>query len=223
LHGAIACRLDDAHADHTPQEQCHRLRGVVHCARGTSYAAIKLPRNSVANKQLRANAVTSSKVRNKTLRPTDFAPGTLRRGVRGPVGPPGATGAAGAVAGPLPSGGTVRGRWTVLGNNTDAGAGDIAANAFSFGAQLAAAPAPVFVFGGPPTAQCPGSSEAPEAAAGVLCIYVEYQVNINSTINTIIGTETGKTSRQGAEVYIVNAAAAVGGYGARGSWAVTAP
>ena len=56
---------------------------------GTGYAAIKLPRNSVGNKQLRANAVTSAKVRNGTLTAKDFQSSALKRGPRGPAGPKG--------------------------------------------------------------------------------------------------------------------------------------
>ncbi len=39
---------------------------------GTSYAAIKLPKNSVGTKQIKANAVTSGKVRNGSLLSADF-------------------------------------------------------------------------------------------------------------------------------------------------------
>src|SRR4051794_28056750 len=59
---------------------------------GTSYAAIKLPANSVGSKQIRRNAVTSAKVKNGTLRATDFARGVQ---LAGPAGAPGAAGAAG--------------------------------------------------------------------------------------------------------------------------------
>jgi hypothetical protein len=187
---------------------------------GTSYAAIKLPTGSVGTKQLRSNAVTSPKIKNRSLRATDFAPGTLRRGPRGAQGP---TGPAGSLAGSLPSGKTVRGRWAVSGINPDTAPGDIHSDALSFGAQLPSAPKRVFVFGASGDAQCTGTAEAPDAAAGVLCIYVEYQININNGIETIIGTTTGATSRQGAEIYIVNASTTPGGYGARGSWAATAP
>ena len=69
----------------------------------------------------------------------------------------------------------------------------------------------------------PGTADDPAAAPGIICIYVEYQNNINNGIETIIGTTPGATSRQGAEIYIVNASTAPGGYGARGSWAVPAP
>jgi hypothetical protein len=184
---------------------------------GTSYAAIKLPANSVGTKQLRASSITSGKVRNGTLRAQDLAPGTVRRGTRGPAGPPG------SVAGELGSGKTVRGRWAVSGTNPDTAAGDITSAAFSFGTQLPSAPKRVFVFNANGGAECPGTAESPGAAPGVLCIFVEYQVNINNGLETIIGTTTGATSRQGAEIYIVNSGTTPGGFGARGSWAVTAP
>jgi len=56
---------------------------------GTSYAAFKLPKNSVGGKQLKKNSVTSAKVKNHSLKGTDFANGSL------PAGPKGATGATG--------------------------------------------------------------------------------------------------------------------------------
>ena len=68
---------------------------------GASYAAIKIPRNSVGNKQLRSNAVTSAKVRNDSLLAEDFKAGQLPRGeqgIQGERGEPGATGPAGPTA-----------------------------------------------------------------------------------------------------------------------------
>jgi hypothetical protein len=56
---------------------------------GTGYAAINLPRNSVGNKQLRPNAVTSGKVRNGSLAAKDFRSSALPRGPRGAQGPKG--------------------------------------------------------------------------------------------------------------------------------------
>src|SRR2546430_14960247 len=66
---------------------------------GTSYAAVKLPTNSVATKQIKngqvkkadlgKNAVTSAKVKDLSLQARDFAPGQLPAG---PVGAPGPKG-----------------------------------------------------------------------------------------------------------------------------------
>lgn len=65
---------------------------------GASYAAIQIPRNSVGTKQLKKNAVTSQKVKNRSLLAADFRLGQLPRGATGAaglMGPPGADGAAG--------------------------------------------------------------------------------------------------------------------------------
>jgi hypothetical protein len=59
---------------------------------GTSYAAAKLPAKSVGVKQLKNGAVTSSKVRNGSLKAQDFKAGQLPAGTRGATGPQGAQG-----------------------------------------------------------------------------------------------------------------------------------
>jgi hypothetical protein len=53
---------------------------------GGAYAAATLPRNSVGNAQLRADAVDSPKVRNGSLLATDFKAGELPRGPKGDRG-----------------------------------------------------------------------------------------------------------------------------------------
>jgi hypothetical protein len=58
---------------------------------GTAYAAT-LPRNSVGTAQLKRNAVTSAKVKPRTLLGSDFRQGQLPAGPQGPQGPQGATG-----------------------------------------------------------------------------------------------------------------------------------
>ena len=62
---------------------------------GTSYAAINLPANSVGTKQLKKNAVTGKKVKNRSLKAADFAVGQLPAGPQGPQGAQGLQGAQG--------------------------------------------------------------------------------------------------------------------------------
>jgi hypothetical protein len=72
---------------------------------GVSWAATALPRNSVGTAQIRTAAITSIKVRDRSLTASDFAAGALR-GVPGPAGPQGPTGDAPAPAGPAGPAGT---------------------------------------------------------------------------------------------------------------------
>ena len=52
--------------------------------------------------------------------------------------------------------------------------------AINYGALLSAAPTTVYrAVGAPPTAQCPGTATAPDAAAGVLCVYATQNLNFN--------------------------------------------
>jgi hypothetical protein len=70
---------------------------------GVSYAAATLPRHSVGTRQLKDNAVTSPKVKNRTLLAKDFKKGQLPKGATGKtgkVGPKGAQGAKGDTGDP---------------------------------------------------------------------------------------------------------------------------
>jgi hypothetical protein len=49
---------------------------------GTGYAAVKLPRNSVGNPQIKRSAVTGDKVQDGSLFANDFAAGQIPRGRR---------------------------------------------------------------------------------------------------------------------------------------------
>ena len=68
---------------------------------GTAYAVSQLPKNSVGAEQIRAAAVRSSEVKDRSLRAKDFASGQLPTGAKGDrgdagsAGPRGDTGAAG--------------------------------------------------------------------------------------------------------------------------------
>jgi hypothetical protein len=69
---------------------------------GTGYATVlQVPRNSVGTAQLKNSAVTSAKVKNRSLLRADFARGQLPAG---PAGPTGATGPAGPAGAPGLSG-----------------------------------------------------------------------------------------------------------------------
>ena len=59
---------------------------------GASYAAVKIPKNSVGAAQIKKNAVTSAKVKDRSLLATDFKAGQLPRGATGATGAAGASG-----------------------------------------------------------------------------------------------------------------------------------
>jgi hypothetical protein len=59
---------------------------------GTSYAAAKLPKNSVGTSQIKKNGVRSADVKNRSLKKVDFKKGQLPQGEQGPQGPQGPQG-----------------------------------------------------------------------------------------------------------------------------------
>lgn len=67
---------------------------------GTSYAVVKLPAKSVGNRELKSNAVTSAKIRARSVGRSDLAPSARvgSRGPRGAAGPAGPAGPAGHAA-----------------------------------------------------------------------------------------------------------------------------
>jgi hypothetical protein len=84
---------------------------------GTSIAAVNaLPRNSVGSLQLKNSAVTSVKVKDRSLLRKDFAAGQIPAGPAGPAGVPGPAGAAGArgPTGPAGPGSTANIRWALV-------------------------------------------------------------------------------------------------------------
>lgn len=70
---------------------------------GASYAAFKLPKNSVGAKQLKKNSVTGAKVKDGSLLARDFKAGQLTAGAVGPRGPVGPVGPVGATGAPGPA------------------------------------------------------------------------------------------------------------------------
>ena len=59
---------------------------------GASYAAIKLPKNSVGAAQIKKNAVDSNKVKDRSLLATDFKSGQIPAGAKGETGAAGPAG-----------------------------------------------------------------------------------------------------------------------------------
>jgi hypothetical protein len=161
---------------------------------GTGYAAVVLPAHSVGTKQLKRNAVTSSKVKNFSLLRRDFKRGQLPRGPQGPAGPRGATGPQGATgpAGPsalgtVPSGQTIRGAVGGDFHAFDSTASDFGVDVtFPIPAPAGVSDDDVFVnvaswqdAGGQTTpttgdtnAGCTGNPSTPTAPPGKVCIYV---------------------------------------------------
>jgi hypothetical protein len=91
---------------------------------GSSYAALKLPKNSVGSQQLKPNSITSAKVKGGSLSTTDLKASarSLLRGRRGPQGvqgPQGTTGKTGARGrtGPRGAAGSARAYATVVADN----------------------------------------------------------------------------------------------------------
>jgi hypothetical protein len=196
---------------------------------GAGYAAGMLGPNTVGTKQLKKNAVISSKVKNGSLLKADFKAGQLPAGPQGPQGPQGSQGIqgtqgpAGPFPDPLPAGKTVRGNWSVWAHSVPAGL--YVVSAIEFGFRLASAPTPNYLnAGAPATANCPGSVTNPQAAPGQLCVYESS--SSNATQRRTCDPETAlclfaSSNREGLGVAIN--ATATGTVWAIGSWAVTAP
>jgi hypothetical protein len=190
---------------------------------GGSYAALKLPKNSVGSKQLKKNSVTSAKVKAGSLLTSDFKSSQRKAlvGPRGPQGETGATGPAGTVSGTLPSKATLRGVFNV--DFIAAAAGQIAGGQLSFPMRLPGVPTVQFLAeGAPATVSCPGSAMDPQAVPGHLCVYAN--VFQNSSSLAVCNQEcvpSPSADREGALLYLH--AAAAGRAFASGAWAVTAP
>ena len=73
---------------------------------GVSYAAVRIPANSVGTRQLKKNAVTNSRVKAHSLTSRVFKRGTLLRGATGATGAQGLKGNTGSTGPTGPSGAT---------------------------------------------------------------------------------------------------------------------
>ena len=202
---------------------------------GTSaYAAGALPKGSVGVRQLKPSAVTSPKVKDGSLRASDFAAGQLPRGERGPAGQTGPTGERGATGpqgergpsgysvfdGPPPSGTALSGRFEL---GLPVATGKRAEWGVSFPVPLAAGQPTGVGFApsagaGPGVTDpaCTGSGEAPTAPAGKVCIY-----SLGSSGSG--DYETFNLGRRGFSFSMLATGGNPDFVDFRGAWAYTAP
>ena len=185
---------------------------------GASYAAIKLPKNSVGAKQLKSGAVTPAKLAQAskaTLTGPAGAPGP-----QGPAGPPGAdlTGTK-----PLAPGETQTGSFSAVAGENGGTVGRFMALSVSFPRPLASpldTKHVIFLKASQRSAaHCPGVGQA---EPGFFCAYAGFEDNAT----LIFGFEdpetgSGGASRFGAVAFATTSTKNQGSMG--GSWAVTAP
>jgi len=212
-----------------------------------SGTAIALPgTNSVdsgdiKNKQVKRtdlanNAVTSSKVKDGSLRSKDFKAGQLPAGPKGDKGDKGSPGVPGTSIFPssIPSGTTVAGGWggryiapQLAGNNTY-----LISTSFPVKAPAPLSDATVNVApnaaAGDPDPTCTGSSDNPTAPSGKVCIYISRTDNAGVTGFRLTNPGVSGSAPGDAYGFIVRIldAGTVGPTAttnAEGTWAYTAP
>lgn len=185
---------------------------------GASYAATQLPKNSVGTKQIKPNAVNSSKVKNGSLVVADFKSSELSQlqGPAGAQGPKGESGAPGQLLQALPSGRTQVGAYGFASTRSEVGLPFTPAVETSYPLPISFEPTSEIVESGDaPTANCPGEADNPTAAPGFLCIY-EDREDVLMSLETLPG--------EGHYGFILFFEAEPGeDYENYGTWAVTAP
>ena len=194
---------------------------------GSSYAAVKLTRNSVGERHIRAGAVGTSELRDGSVRLRDLRAADVRTlrgastaGPAGPAGPTGPSGAAGpqgatgrSALEPLRSGETMTGAY-LIDEHATAAAQDWRV-AVPFPVSAPADVVDIQVDGVTGGETCTGSVSAPTAPPGALCIYREM------TVNGTMAAGRGDRPRTGFIVELISAG--VGDAFAEGTWAYTAP
>ena len=191
-------------------------------AGGTAYAADQLGKESVGTKQLAKGAVTPAKLSKAAKKTLTGAPGP--RGTIGATGPQGAqgvpgpkgdagskgdTGPAGPITGALPAGVTITGVFNL--DDVAAAAGQRNGGEISFGLAPKTEPEVELILASP-SAHCPGTSEAPAAAPGWLCLYRATRSNVEEV-------ELQKFGTYGIEIFAK--ATAGGRFYVDGTWALT--
>jgi hypothetical protein len=166
----------------------------------------KIATGGVGTTNLAEGAVTTAKLANASVSATKLAPGVI-----------------GNVE-TLKAGQTERGVFN-LGGTKKATEDASAFGTVSFQLLLAANPTTTVIVpkGGPFTAQCPslgGGNTTPEAAAGVVCLYLTTEANLEGVGSAAL---TQEGNRLGVNLTAKGAKAAEGNFVASGIWAVTAP
>jgi hypothetical protein len=188
--------------------------------------AEKLKNNVVTTNKLNNGAVTTQKIATSGVGTTNLAEASVTTAKLANASVSAAKLAPGVIGNveALKPGQTERGIFS-LGGTTAAAAKTNAFGAISFQLLLAANPTAVVVVpnGGPFPATCPGlggGATTPEAAAGVVCLYLTTETNlegVGSAALTTVGNRLGVVlTAKGKE-------AAPSDFLATGVWAVTAP
>jgi hypothetical protein len=190
---------------------------------GSSYAAITLGKNAVKSKNIAPDAVTSSKVKNGSLRAKDFKAGDLPAGARGADGAQGLQGPKGDKGDPaafpttLPAGKTETGVFAA--EQKVPSGGTHIYDSISFNIRVASAPSIVLVPHGTTQTHCTGSAGSPTADPGYLCVYERVVSGGNFIVFApSTGSET-VADKTGAVASLTEGATDSWFYG---TWAVTA-
>jgi hypothetical protein len=203
---------------------------------GTGYAALKLPKNSVGPKQIKPDAVTSSKVKSHSLRANDFKAGQLPAGPKGDTGAPGEKGNDGAPGQPgqpgrsaldqLHSGETIHGAWALEGDPTG-GSTQMTGVTLPVPAPAAVDSLHAVTAGneGPTGSNCAGTPANPTAGPGFVCIYFGHSQGVTEAYGlgaNATGGNAGATG-DGSPFGFVIALTGSMDFTANGTWAYTAP
>ncbi|OJU84577.1 MAG: hypothetical protein BGO11_10980 [Solirubrobacterales bacterium 70-9] len=166
----------------------------------------KIAQNGVATSNLSEKSVTTAKLNEGAVTAAKLAPEVLNN------------------VNPLKGGQTLRGVFS-LGGTKKAAEDASAFASVSYQQPLTAAPLVVNVVqkGGPSTGLCPGlggGGTTPEAAAGVACLYLTTETNLEGVGPAAL---TAEGNRLGVTLTAKGAKAGEGNFVASGIWAVTAP
>jgi hypothetical protein len=172
-----------------------------------SVTSQKLAASAVATNNLAEGSVTGAKIAKETITAEKLAKGAI-----------------GNVE-TLKTGQTERGTFSLGGYNPTVGKDVSAFNSVSFQLTLAANPLSVVVVpkGATAAPSCPGlggGGTTPEAAAGVVCLYLTNEVGLEAA-PAALAVES--SSRLGVNLTAKAAKATEGNFVASGIWAVTAP